>query len=146
MAVVMAKQKETSREVLARFPQFIPDETFSPYHFDFETGTYSAFDKDREDEIKRILGNCIRPQLQSAASFCGKPTSLARFLNNAIHALAVYMHQHDPFRSFDREKARLVLRDAIEATSTARERLEEIAGWQELTAFVQSVFCAGRQD
>jgi hypothetical protein len=50
------------------------------------------------------------------------------------------MRQHDPARSFDREKARLVLRGAIEATSTARERLEEIAAWQELTAFVQSVF------
>jgi hypothetical protein len=140
VAVVMAKRKETSRDDLARVPQFIPDETFSPLHFDMETGAYSAFSRDREDEIKRILGDCIRPQLQSAASFRGKPTSLDRFLRNANRALAVYIDQHDPRRSFDRAKAGDLLRKAIEATSSARETLESIAAWQELAAYTQRIF------
>jgi hypothetical protein len=140
VAVVMAKQKETSRDEPARFPEFSPDETFSPLHFDMGTGAYSAFSKDREEEINRILGDCIRPLLQSAASFRGKPTGLDRFLSNANRALAVYIDQHDPRRSFDRAKAGDLLRKAIEATSSARETLESIAAWQELTAYTQRIF------
>lgn len=125
--MVMAKQKETSREELARFPQFAPDESYSP-----------LYPKDREDEIKNVLTRCIRPRLQSVM-FLDEQTSLDRFLRHAIHALAVYIHKSNSNRNFDRAQAACRLREAVGSVCTARERLESITGWPELTAFVESI-------
>ena len=135
----MAKQKVTPREELARLPQFASDEGFSPDRFDFGADKYRVFPEEREIEIRKVLADCIRPSLRSV-TFLDEPTSLDRFLDNAIRALAVYIQQCDSRPSFDRAKAGDALRNAIEAVCTARERLQSIAKWRELADFVETVF------
>jgi hypothetical protein len=139
VAVVMAKQKETSREELARFPQFVPDESFSPHYFDLETGEYHIFPKERGEQIRETLTNYIRPHLQSV-TFRGKPTSLDCFLKHAVHALGVYIHQHNLLPDFDRKQAKQTLDDARDAVLAAQQKLQAIMAWPELARFVERIF------
>jgi hypothetical protein len=134
----MGKQKETSREELERFPQFTPDYAFST-HFDLDTGKHYAFPKERENQIRAILSKCIEPHLQ-AVPFREKPTGLDRFLHNAVRALAIYIHQHKSLPSFDRERARKAINNALNALRPAQQELQAIAAWPELVAYLQRIY------
>jgi hypothetical protein len=73
---------------LARLPQFEPDRIFRLDEHD----SVLPFPESRASQIRDVLSSLMRDHVREA-SFQGEPTSLDRFLNNAMLAIATYEHR-----------------------------------------------------
>jgi hypothetical protein len=130
---------KTNARLLERLPQFQPSVGFDVDHVDIGTGAPLSFSPKRHKQISNLLSKQVRQHVRTV-NWLDKPTGLERFLREAVHAIAVYLHQCDVKGAFDRKKAKVYLSDAADAVCAAQEKLQAIAGWPELSSFLERLF------
>jgi hypothetical protein len=130
---------KTDTGELNKLPQFRPGPSFDIDHIDIQTGSLSAFPPERLKEIRNVLTEHIQSHVR-VVEWSGEPTGLERFLREAVKAIEIYVNQRKVERAFDREKAKILLTQAVEAVRVAQLRLQAIAGWTELSSFLESIF------
>ena len=132
----------TPQSDLDRLPQFEPDHTFRLNETQHES--VLPFPESRARQIRGVLSSAMKDHVREAC-FHGKPTSLERFLDNAMLAIATYESRSLRRCTYDRRRAsRLVkeLRDALWALQRALERTVE---WKQLDRYLESLFVAARK-
>jgi hypothetical protein len=141
MIKVSKASSKTPFHALQALPQLRQPEGFDIVDFE----TLSGFEPERRGEIRKVLTKYIEPYLRR-----DEPTALEQFLRETEHAIAIYKYQYnvqptDNMQlSFDRRKAKTYLSKAATAVSTAQKSLQAIAGWPELSRFLERLFLAHR--
>jgi hypothetical protein len=85
----------------------------------------------REKRIDDVLSNFMAPYIRDA-------TKLQSFLNDAKRAIAGYVGVRET--EYDRRKAKKLLTETLTSLETARRKLQEIAGWPELSNYLKRVY------
>jgi hypothetical protein len=117
--------------------KFEPDTGFNAVDLSWEKAAFSAlFSSTDQSSAKSILSDIMSPFI-CTAQWLGKPTSLERFLENAIEAIDTYVRLRNWEAKFDRKRAGPLLKDATKAIERARSRITEIQQWQELSNYLQ---------
>jgi hypothetical protein len=127
--------------LLEPLPQFRPGVGFDTDHVDIETGASLAISPERHKQIRDLLEKHIQPYVRTV-NWLDKPTELERFLREAVRAIAIYLDQRNVQTAFDRKKAKKFLTDAADAVSAAQKKLQAIAGWTELSSFLERLLAA----
>jgi hypothetical protein len=130
---------KTGADFLDALPQFQPGGGFDIDHVNTETGSVSGFSPQRREEIRKVLTEHIEPYVRTV-NWLDEPTGLERFLREAESAIAIYLDQRNVQPAFDREKAKAYLGKAADAVSAAQKKLQAIAGWPELSSFLERLF------
>ena len=79
------------------------------------------------------------------ARFQGKPTSLERFLGNAMLAIATYESRSLRRRAYDRGRASKLLKEVRVALWAFQRALERTVEWKQLDRYLESLFVAARK-
>jgi hypothetical protein len=85
----------------------------------------------REKRIDDVLSNFMAPYIRDA-------TKLQPFLNDAKRAIAGYVGVRET--EYDRRKAKKLLKETLTSLETTRRKLQEIAGWPELSIYLKRVY------
>jgi hypothetical protein len=129
--------------LLDALPQFRPVTGFDIRRVDKETGSLSGFRARRRKRLRKILTEYIKPLVRT-----DEPNALERFLQETEHNIAIYIDQRTAEQppatppllrrvAFDRKKAQSYLRKAVNTVHAAQKDLQAIAGWPELSSFVE---------
>jgi len=114
-----------------------PDIGFDVSDFNLQSAVFSAlFPSTDQISAKSVLSDFMSPFICTGQWF-GKPTSIERFLEEAIEAITIYANLRELEDKFDRERAKPVLEAAAKANEQARTRIIEIEQWQELSNYLQ---------
>jgi hypothetical protein len=87
--------------------------------------------KTREKQIDDVLSKFMAPYIRDA-------TKLQPFLNDAKRAIAGYVGARET--EYDRRKAKKLLTETLTSLETTRRKLQEIAGWPELSNYLKRVY------
>ena len=79
------------------------------------------------------------------ARFQGEPTSLKRFLGNAMLAIATYESRSLRNHTYDRRRAIKLLKEERRALWAFQRTLERTVEWKELDRYLRALFVADRQ-
>jgi hypothetical protein len=94
---------------------------------------YADINPRRRQKIRKLLTGCIEPYVRT-----DEPNALGRFLRETEHNVAIYIDQRNAQQpAFDREKAKKYLRKAANTVHAAQKDLQAIAGWPELSSFLE---------
>src|SRR5262249_10468619 len=125
---------KTPEGYLARLRQFEPHPTpFADFQEECprrdpqEVGPQNT----REKRIDDVLSNFMAPYIRDA-------TKRQPFLKDAKRAIAGYVGVRET--EYDRRKAKELLTETLTSLETARRRLQEIAGWPELSNYLKRVY------
>jgi hypothetical protein len=144
---------KTPQDYLARLPQFEPHPTpfvdlqeydvqvqreqgidvQDPYDVEVQRKREQGIDVQKIDDqgeqrIDDVLSKFIAPYIRDA-------TKLQPFLNDAKRAIAGYVGARET--EYDRRKAKTLLTETLTNLETARGKLQEIAGWPELSNYLK---------
>jgi hypothetical protein len=138
----MPSRPRTSRTDLDSLPQFEPDHTFR-----LEEGRHESalpFAESRIRQIRDVLSWAMKDHVRQAR-FLGEPTSLERFLGNAMLAIATYESRSLRRRAYDRERAHSLLDKVHRALCAFQRALERTVEWKQLERYLESLFVADRK-
>jgi hypothetical protein len=131
----MAKKRpKTPEDCLARVPQFEPRPVPFGRHGILPLPLGDLIGKNqepREKQIDDVLSKFMAPYIRDA-------TKLEPFLNDAKRAIAGYVGARET--EYDRRKAKTLLTETLTNLETARRKLQEIAGWPELSNYLKRVY------
>lgn len=133
------KGRKTPPGELEKLPQFQPGRFSAVFPIDPKTNRALRFPPDREEKIIGALSEAIQDYVQNV-QFNGMPTSLERFLENALIAISIYENRCANKPAFDRKRAKRLLISAENALGRAQSFLQQIAEWGELSYFLEIVF------
>ena len=130
----------TPQSDLDRLPQFEPDRTIRPDETQRESGC--PFPESRAHQIRDVLSSAMKPHVREA-HFQGEPTSLERFLRNAMPAIAKYESRSGRRRAYDRKRAsKLVKEVSVALLAFPQQTLERIVKWKQLDRYLEKLFVA----
>jgi hypothetical protein len=129
----------TDPERLETIPQFEPDYSFQVHDIDWDNGTVRPFAPDRENLIDGVLKSALPTRIKPTA-FEDKPTSAGRYCDYAKHAIAVFEHRKKASAQSNRRQARAELESAVASVLETQQKLERLAGWPEISAYLKSVY------
>ena len=132
----------TDRPALDRMPQFEPDHTFRLNEAQHESGL--PLSKSRANHIRDVLSSAMKDHVREAR-FEGKPTSLDRFLGNAMLAIATYESRSLRRRQYDRGRASKLVKELSVALWAFQQTLERTVEWKELDRYLENLFVAARK-
>jgi len=130
------------RSDLDRLPQFEPDHTFRLNETQHES--VLPFSESRARQIRETLLAAMKDHVRKA-HFQGKPTSLERFLGNAVLAIATYESRSLRRSTYDRRRAHRLLKEVRGALWTFQRALERTVEWKQLDRYLESLFVADRK-
>jgi hypothetical protein len=133
-------RQRSSRADLDRLPQFEPDRIFRLDEHD----SVLPFHESRARQIRDVLSSAMKDHVREA-SFQGEPTSIDRFLNNAMRAIAMYENQSLKSRAHDRKRAGKLVKEARAALLAFQRALEPIVEWKQLDGYLERFFVADRK-
>jgi hypothetical protein len=144
---------KTPQDCLARLPQFEPHPTpfadlqeydvqvqreqgidvQDPYDVEVQRKREQGIDVQKIDDqgeqrIDDVLSKFMAPYIRDA-------TKLKPFLNDAKRAIAGYVGARET--EYDRRKAKKLLTETVTSIETTRRKLQEIAGWPELSNYLK---------
>jgi hypothetical protein len=144
---------KTPQDCLARLPQFEPHPTpfadlqgydvqvqrergidvQDPYDVEVQRKREQGIDVQKIDDqgeqrIDDVLSKFMAPYIRDA-------TKLQPFLKDAKRAIAGYVGARET--EYDRQKAKTLLTETLTNLETARRKLQEIAGWPELSNYLK---------
>jgi hypothetical protein len=122
---------------LDRLPQFEPDRIFRLDEHD----SVLPFPESRASRIRDVLTSAMKDHVRKA-QFLGEPTSLKRFLANAMLAIARYESRSLRRRLYDRRRASGLVKKAIVALGALQQTLEDTVEWKQLDRYLEMLFVA----
>jgi hypothetical protein len=128
------RRPKTSQDYLARLPQFEPRPTPFGRHGILPLPLGDLIGKNqepRENRIDDVLSKFMAPYIRDA-------TKLQPFLNDAKRAIGGYVGARET--EYDRRKAKTLLTETLTDLVTARRKLQDIAGWPELSNYLKRVY------
>jgi len=128
------RRPTTSQDYLARLPQFEPRPTPFGRHGILPLPLGDLIGKNqepRENRIDDVLSKFMAPYIRDA-------TKLQPFLNDAKRAIGGYVGARET--EYDRRKAKTLLTETLTDLVTARRKLQDIAGWPELSNYLKRVY------
>ena len=131
--------RRTNRQRLDEIPQFEPDYSYQIHKIDFDNGTVRPFPPGREAQIDEILTAALPAKIKSGL-FEGEPIGAARYGYLAKHAIAVFEHRKRSLEQWGRRRAKSELESALVSVSEAKQKLERLADWQEVSDWLKLVF------
>jgi hypothetical protein len=158
----MPSRPRTLRSDLDRLPQFEPDHTF---RLDAQReSVLPFFPESRARQIRDVLSSAMKDHVRKAR-FQGKPTSLERFLRNAMLAIATYesrsLRRYDlppavvatartdvlqrRACAYDRGRASKLVKEVRVALWAFQQTLERTVEWEQLDRYLESLFVAARK-
>ena len=138
----MPSRPRTPRSDLDRLPQFEPDHTFKLNETQHES--VLPFPESRARQIRDVLSSAMKDHVRKAR-FQGKPTSLERFLGNAMLAIATYESRSLRRRAYDRGRASKLVKEVRVALWAFQQALERIVEWKQLDRYLENLFVADRK-
>jgi hypothetical protein len=147
-----APRLRTPRSDLDRLPQFEPDHILRLD--DTKEERVPLFSKNRARQIRNVLKSAMKGHVRKA-QFLGEPTSLKRFVSNAMRAIAMYEHRSlrrhglvlpgGAQVSYDRGRASKLVKEAHVALLTLQRALEPIVEGKQLDQYLENLFVAARK-
>jgi hypothetical protein len=137
-----AARPRTPRTELDRLPKFEPDHTLRSD--ECQHVRVLPFPESRARHVRDVLSSAMKAHVRKAF-FQGEPTSLKRFLGNAMLAIATYESRSFRRRTYDRGRARKLVKGANDALYALRRMLERTVEWKQLDRYLESLFVADRQ-
>jgi hypothetical protein len=125
---------KTPEGYLARLRQFEPrPNPFADFQEECPRGEPQEVgpQNTREKRIDDVLSKFMAPYIRDA-------TKLKPFLNDAKRAIAGYVGVRET--EYDRRKAKELLTETLTSLETTRRKLQEIAGWPELSNYLKRVY------
>jgi hypothetical protein len=138
----MPSRPRTLRTDLDSLPQFEPDHTLRLEETQHESAL--PFPENRARQIGDILSAAMEDHVREAR-FQGEPTSLKRFIANAMRAIATYESRCLRNRLYDRKRASKLLNEVRDALWALQQTLEPIVEWKQLDRYLESLFVADRK-
>ena len=138
----MPSRLRTPRSDLDRLPRFEPDHTFNLDGA--RERVLPFFPESRAPQIRNVLSSAMKGHLREAR-FQGEPTSLKRFLGNAMLAIATYQSRCLRNHTYDRRRAIKLLKEERRALRAFQRTLERTVEWKELDRYLELLFIADRQ-
>ena len=138
----MPSRPRTPQSDLDRLPQFEPDHTFRLDETQHES--VLPFPESRARQIRDVLSSAMKDHVREAC-FHGKPTSLERFLGNAMLAIATYESRSLRRPASDRGRASKLVKEVRAALWAFQRTLERTVEWKQLDRYLESLFVAARK-
>src|SRR5579871_4066964 len=135
----MPSRPRTLKADLDSLPQFEPDHTFKLEKIEYESAL--PFPKNRTRQIRDVLSSAMKARVREAC-FQHKPTSLERFIGNAMLAIATYESRSLRRRAHDRKRAHRLLAEVRGALRAFLRLLERTVEWTQLGRYLESLFIA----
>ncbi len=136
----MPSRLRTPRSDLDRLPQFEPDRAFNLD--ETRERVLPFFSETRARQIQHVLASAMKGHLRDA-DLRGEPTSLKRFLGNAMLAIARYERRSLKNAAYDRRRAIKLLKEERRSNCALQRTLER--QWKELDRYLEQLFVADRQ-
>ena len=102
------------------------------------------FPESRARQIRDVLSSEMKDHVREAR-FQGKPTSLKRFLGNAMLAIATYQSRSLRSHTYDRRRAIKLLKEERLALCAFQRTLERTVEWKQLDRYLERLFVADRK-